>query len=81
VPSVAYCNATPRKLYGFDGQPGSVTTGFPFRIIGTPVAPVGLGSADGMPPHDAHDPIAMTAPALPPTSLRMSTAVRPPTWQ
>jgi len=62
-----------------------VTTVLPFRVVfkiwGAPVAPVGLGSAEGMPPHDAHDPIAMMAPAFDATSFRMSTAVRPPTWQ
>ena len=81
MPSVANCRTVPRRLYGFAGQPGIVTTVLPLRIIGAPVAPVGFGSADGMPPHDAHEPIAMIAPALPATSFRMSTAVRPPTWQ
>ena len=42
---------------------------------------VGFGSADGMPPHDAQDPIAMIAPALSATSWTISSAVRPPIWQ
>jgi hypothetical protein len=47
----------------------------------TPAAPVGLGSADATPPHEAHDPMAMTAPACPATSCTMSRAVRPPIMQ
>jgi hypothetical protein len=34
-----------------------------------------------MPPHDAHEPIAMIAPASAATSLTMSSAVRPAIWQ
>ena len=45
--------------------------------MGAPVAPVGFGSAEGMPPHDAHDPMAMIAPALSATSKTRSSAVRP----
>ena len=63
------------------GQPGIVTTGIPSRISWAPTAPVGLGAAEGIPPQDAQDPIAITAPACEPTSLRISTAVRPPIWQ
>jgi hypothetical protein len=58
-----------------------LTTGFPASTAPTPRAPVGFGSADGMPPHDAQDPIATTAPALPATSCTMSIAVRPPIMQ
>src|SRR5581483_3141767 len=81
VPYVAYCRTTPRKLYGFDGHPGMLTTVLPFRTSCTPDAPVGLGSAEATPPHDAHDPIAMIAPACAATSFTISRAVRPPIMQ
>jgi hypothetical protein len=42
VPNVAYCSTTPRKLYGFGGQPGIVTTVLPSSTIGAPVQPVGI---------------------------------------
>jgi hypothetical protein len=58
-----------------------LTTVLPFSTSCAPTAPVGFGSADGTPPHDAHDPIAMIAPALPATSWTMSSAVRPPIMQ
>jgi hypothetical protein len=57
------------------------TTVFPSRIRETPTAPVGFGSADGMPPQEAQEPIAMIAPAFPPISFAISTAVRPPIRQ
>ena len=77
VPSATNCNAVPRKLYGLAGQPGRVTTVLPSRTVGAPVAPVGLGSAEGMPPHDAQDPMAMMAPASAATSFTIWSAVLP----
>jgi len=74
---VANWSTTPRKLYGFDGHPGRFTTVLSGRISCAPTAPVGFGSADGIPPHEAHDPMAITAAALLPTSCRMSMAVLP----
>ena len=41
-------------------------------IESTPVAPVGLGSAEGTPPQEAQEPMAMIAAALEPTSFRTS---------
>src|SRR4051812_26982922 len=81
VPNVANCSTVPSRLYGLAGQPGILTTVFPFRISCAPTAPVGLGAADGTPPHDAHEPIAITAPAWLATSVRISAAVRPPIMQ
>src|SRR5512141_3281683 len=81
VPYVAYWSTVPRRLYGLGGHPGRQTTVFPSSIRGTPTASVGFGSADGMPPQEAQEPIAMTAPAFPPISFAISMAVRPPTRQ
>ena len=81
MPKVANWRTVPSRLYGFAGQPGRVTTVLPLRICGTPVAPVGFGAADGTPPHEAHEPIAMIAPALAATSCSVSIAFLPPTWQ
>ena len=39
-----------------------VTTGLP-STLATPEAPVGFGLVDGMPPHEAQEPIAITAAA------------------
>src|SRR5215212_6589977 len=73
VPVLAYCRMVPRRMYGLGGQPGILTTGLFLMIWSTPTAPVGFGPDDGMPPHDAHDPIEMTAAAWLATSLRTST--------
>ena len=51
--------------------------GLPFRIESTPVASVGLGAVEGIPPHDAQDPIAITAAALLPTSSSTCSAGLP----
>jgi hypothetical protein len=56
------------------------TTGF-CRISCTEVAPVGLGAVEGMPPHDAQLPMAMTAAASAAHSFTISMAVWPPTLQ
>ncbi len=69
-----------RKLYGLGGQPGIVSTGLP-RISATGLAPVGLGDVDGIPPHEAHEPMAITAAASAAHSLTSSTAVLPPILQ
>ena len=66
---------------GFAGQPGMVTTVLPCRTSGAPLAPVGFGGVEGMPPQDAQEPMATIAPALLATSLTMSSAVRPAIWQ
>ena len=58
-----------------------MTTVLPLSTIGAPVAPVGLGSADGIPPHEAQEPIATMAPAFSATSLTMESAVLPPIMQ
>src|SRR5512138_2194456 len=87
VPNVANCSTVPRRLYGFAGQPGSVTTGFALsfssapRTCGAPVAPVGFGAADGTPPHDAQEPIATMAAAFSAQRFSVSIAVLPATWQ
>ena len=47
----------------------------------TPVAPVGFGAEDGMPPHDAQEPIAMIAAAFSAHFFSVSMAFLPPTWQ
>ena len=44
-------------------------------------APVGLGLADGMPPQEAQEPMAITAMALGAVSFKISITGRPPTWQ
>jgi hypothetical protein len=48
-----------------------------FTIASTPTAPVGSGSADGIPPHAAHEPIAITAAAPAATSSSTSSAGLP----
>ena len=58
-----------------------VTTGLGARISGTPVAPVGLGGVEGMPPQAAQEPMAITAAAPSAHSLTRSRAVLPPTLQ
>ena len=70
-----------RKLYGLGGQPGIVTTGLPRTSADAPTRRSGSGRVDGMPPHEAHEPIAMTAAASAAHSLTMSIAVLPPTLQ
>ncbi len=57
-----------------------MSTGLP-RISATGLAPVGFGDVDGMPPHDAHEPIAITAAASAAHSLTSSIAVLPPILQ
>src|SRR5215467_6894425 len=75
---VTYSRTTASSVYGFGGQPGKFTIGLPVRMESTPTAPVGFGSEDGTPPQDAHDPMAITAAALPPTSFKTSIAGFPP---
>jgi hypothetical protein len=57
-----------------------VTTGLP-STWPTPDAPVGFGPVEGMPPQEAHEPMAITAAASAAHSLTISIAVRPPTLQ
>ena len=63
------------------GQPGMLMIVLPGRISWTDFAWVGLGSLEGMPPHDAHEPMAMMAAAPSAVSLTMSMIGRPPTMQ
>lgn len=58
-----------------------LTTGLSLKTARTGEAPVGFGPAEGTPPHEAHEPMAMTAPALLATSWMISSAVRPPIMQ
>ena len=57
------------------GQPGMLTMGLLRRTSETPEAPVGLGAAEGMPPQEAQEPMAMTAAARPAISFVSSSAV------
>ena len=66
----ANSSTTPSRLYGFGGQPGRLMIALSLMMESTPTAPVGFGSAEGTPPHDAHEPIAMIAAAFDPTSFR-----------
>jgi len=75
VPKVANCSTVPRRLYGLAGQPGMFTMGLLRSTSETPTAPVGFGAAEGMPPQDAQEPMAMTAAARPAISFVNSTAV------
>src|SRR5437660_3894730 len=70
---VTYSRTTASRLYGFGGHPGRFTIGLPVMIESTPIAPVGLGSAEGTPPHDAHEPMAITAAAFCATSFSTCT--------
>jgi hypothetical protein len=53
------------------------TSGRSLISVCTPVALVGFGSAEGIPPHDAHEPMAMMAAASRLTSRSTSSAGRP----
>ena len=68
-------------MYGFAGQPGKFTTGLSVTTLFVPTAPVGLGSADGMPPQLAHEPIEITAAASAAALRVVSIAVLPATRQ
>ena len=57
------------------------TTGLSVMSLFTPTAPVGFGSAEGMPPQAAQEPMLMMAPALAETRFSVSMAVFPPTRQ
>ena len=64
------------------GQPGMlITLNFSPRISWAPAAPVGLGVAEGQPPQEAQEPMAITAAAWGAVSLKISITGRPPTWQ
>ena len=79
MPKVANCSTVPSRLYGLAGQPGRVTTVLPLSAWGTPTAPVGLGDAEGMPPQEAQEPMAMMAAAFSATRVTVSMAFWPPT--
>src|SRR5208282_6430787 len=68
LPMVTYSRTTASRLYGLGGQPGRLMIGLPDTTESTPTAPVGFGSADGTPPQEAQQPIAITAAACAATS-------------
>src|SRR5271165_5499760 len=77
VPDAANCSTTPSSVYGLGGQPGRLMMVLSGIRSATPTAPVGSGSAEGMLPQEAQDPMAMIAAAFPATSSRTWKAGRP----
>src|ERR1700722_15826899 len=66
---------------GIGGHPDTLMMGLSPTIAVTGHAPVGLGSAKGIPPNDEHVPTQTMAAAPLAASRSVSTALRPPAVQ
>ena len=78
---VTNCNSVPVMTSGMGGQPETLMIGLSPTIAVTGQAPVGLGSANGIPPNEEHVPTQTMAAAPLAASRKVSTALRPPAVQ
>ena len=80
-PVVINCSSVPVMTSGMGGQPETLMMGLSPTMEDTGHAPVGLGSAKGMPPNDAQVPTQTMAAAPLAASRKISSALRPPAVQ
>src|SRR5512143_2225573 len=77
LPKVRKCASTAVITTGMGGQPGTLMMGLSLTMSLTGTAPVGFGSALGMPPYAAQVPTATMAAAPLAVSTSMSWLLMP----